>query len=441
MVKVEIRMKKILIKKGRLIDPVQKIDSERVIYLEDGFVKGIYKPGEEPPVKGEVYEINLDGELVIPGLIDLHTHLREPGEEWKEDIESGTSAAAKGGFTTVVAMPNTIPPNDNAEVTTYVIQRAKEKGKVNVLPAGKIKRKTEGKIQITPMGEMVKAGAVCFTDDGLWVENARLMERALEYSKFLGVPVLSHPEELSLSKDGQINEGKISLITGLKGIPAQSEEIAVFRDIKLAELTGARLHLQHISTKGAVEIIKWAKEKGLANVTCEITPHHFSLTEDALVSFDTNAKVKPPLRTEEDKMAILKAIYEGLIDCIATDHAPHSQIEKDVEFTNATFGISGLETALSLSLNLVKKGIIDYFKLVELLSLNPAKIINFYRGTLKSGEVADITIVDPDREWTVSEKNLLSKGKNTPFLGKTLKGVVLYTIVSGEIVYSGNKNG
>lgn len=430
---------KIIIRGGRVIDPSQNLDGEKTLIIEDKKIKGIFNKEDEPPLKGEVFEINLEGQLVLPGFVDIHVHIREPGEEWKEDIESASLAAVKGGFTTIVAMPNTKPPNDSAQVTAYIIKRSKSIGMVNVLPAGKITTGNEQK-KLAPMGEMVCAGAVCFTEDGDWLPDSRIMERALEYSKFFNFPILSHPEDPHLSKGGQINEGKVSLITGLQGIPAQAEEIAVFRDIKLAELTKARLHLQHISTKGSVEIIRWAKMRGMKNLTCEVTPHHFSLTEDILLNFNTNAKVKPPLRTEEDRRALIEGIKDGIIDCIATDHAPHSSLEKDVEFTEASFGISSLETALPLSLNLVREGIIDFRKFVELLSLNPSKIIGIDRGTLQEGKSADVVIVDPDEEWIVTPQTLVSKGKNTPFLGKKLKGLVLYTIFEGKLVYTKKKN-
>ncbi len=427
-------MTAIVLKKGRVIDPSQHLDTERTVIIRDGRISGIYPPGDEPPVEEDVLEFNVDGLVVCPGFIDLHVHLRDPGEEWKEDIASGTLAAARGGFTTVVAMPNTIPPNDTPQVTAYIVRRAREVGHVRVVPAGRIVR-ADG-TALSPFGEMVEAGACAFTDDGSWTSDAQLMERAMEYAKAFGVPLLSHPEEPALSCGGQINEGQMSLLLGLKGIPSQAEEVAVFRDIKLAELTGGHLHLQHISTKGSVELVKLAKEKGMKNITCEVTPHHFSLTEEAVEGFNTSAKVKPPLRTEDDRQALLLGLRDGTIDCIATDHAPHSELEKKREFNEAAFGISGLETALPLSLNLVRNGHISLSRLVELLSVNPARIISSRGGTLKPGAPADVTVFDPDLEWEVTPEALASRGKNTPFLGKKLRGRVVITIVEGRIVHS-----
>ncbi len=419
---------KILIKSGHVIDPSQGINRVMDILIEDKKIKAIsekIKPEKDTEV------INAEGLYVIPGLIDMHVHLREPGYEYKEDIGSGTLAALRGGFTSIASMPNTDPVNDNPQVTNHIIRRAFEEDKCIVYPLGSITKELRGE-ELSEMGMMYEAGCRGFSDDGRPVMNTLLMKRALEYSRIFGVPVISHCEDLYLSEGCQMNEGRFSSLLGLRGVPPQAEEIMVMRDIMLAELTGGRLHIAHVSTKGSVEIIRKAKKKGI-NVTAETCPHYFTLTEESLENYNTMAKVNPPLRTEEDVRAIIEGLMDGTIDVIATDHAPHHMDEKLQEFDKAPSGISGLETAFSLSLRLVHEGLLGLDKLIEKMSNNPARILGVKGGTLLPGEIANITIFDLHREYTVDSKRFLSKGKNTPFDGWRLKGMVVITVSKGRV--------
>jgi len=368
----------------------------------------------------------------MPGLIDMHVHLREPGFEYKETIKTGTEAAVYGGFTTVCCMPNTYPVHDNASVTEFIIRRAAEEGSCPVLPIGAITKGQKGE-ELAEMGTMVKEGCIAFSDDGSPVMNSLIMRRALEYSKTFDVPIISHCEDITLSDSGVMNEGLMSVTLGLKGIPAESEQIMIFRDIALAELTGARLHIAHVSTEGSIQLIRNAKKRGV-HVTAETCPHYFSLTEDAVKGYDTNAKVNPPLRTERDKEAIEDGLRDGTIDVIATDHAPHHADEKLREFDLSPSGISGLETALGLSLRLVHKGVLTMQQLVEKMSLHPARILQMHgKAMLKVGSDADIVIVDKNREWKVDAEKFISKGKNTPFHGWILKGMAVVTLCKGKV--------
>ena len=458
---------KVVIQKGHIIDPSQGIDGIGDVLIEDGKIKGIKiqntevrsqkseirsqksNPPTPPFSKGgrggikdsELRTINAEGMFVIPGLIDMHVHLREPGFEYKETIKTGTAAAIRGGFTTVCCMPNTFPINDNASVTEFIIRKSLD-GLCTVLPIGAITKVQEGK-ELVEMGTMKDEGCIAFSDDGLPVMNSLIMRRALEYSKAFGLPIISHCEDLTLSEDGVMNEGLLSMTLGLRGIPAESEQIMVFRDILLAELTGGKLHIAHVSTKGSVKLIRNAKTRGV-NVTAETCPHYFSLTEDAVKNYDTNAKVNPPLRTKKDIEAIKEGLKDGTIDVIATDHAPHHRDEKLKEFDLAPSGISGLETALGLSLKLVDEGVLTINQLAEKMSLNPARILGLLtphlsslitgpKGTLAVGSDADITILDTEKEVTVEASKFLSKGKNTPFDGWVLKGAPLITISKGRI--------
>lgn len=421
---------KILLKGGRVIDPSQGLDQVLDVLLEDGQIRTL---GRGLSTQGAKV-IDCQGLLVTPGLIDMHVHLREPGEEWKETIASGTMAAAAGGFTAVACMPNTKPPNDDAEVTRYILEKAQKEAATRVYPIACITKGQKGEV-LTEFGELKQAGAVALSDDGRPVPEAAVMRLALEYAKNFDLPIISHAEELSLSEDGQVNEGLASATLGMKGIPAEGEAVAIFREVMLARLTGTPVHIAHVSTKLGVEIIRQAKKEGLP-VTAETAPHYFTLTEEATFGYNTYAKVNPPLRSAEDRTAVLEALADGTLDAIATDHAPHSDLEKEIEFELAAFGLVGLETALPLTLKLVSEGVISLSRAIELLSTNPARILRIPGGTLKPGTPADVTIIDPERKWVVIKEGLHSKGKNSPFLGWEMCGQAVFTIVGGEIVFS-----
>ncbi|OAG28705.1 dihydroorotase [Thermodesulfatator autotrophicus] len=421
---------KILLKGGRIVDPSQKLDLIGDILISSQKIEAI-----SPNISAEDAKIiDCQGLVVCPGFIDMHVHLREPGEEWKETIETGTKAAVAGGFTAVACMPNTKPPNDNAEVTRFILKKAEEAGRARVYPVACITKGQKGE-SLTEFGELKEAGAAALSDDGFPVSDAYLMRLALEYAKNFDLPIISHAEELSLSKGGHVNEGLASSKLGLKGVPAEGEAIAIFREVMLSKLTGTPIHIAHVSTREGVEIIRRAKEEGIP-VTAETAPHYFSLTEEATFGYNTNAKVNPPLRSELDREAIKEALADGTLDAIATDHAPHSPLEKLCEFEKAACGLIGLETALPLGLRLVKEKVISLSRLVELMSCNPARILGIDGGTLKPGHTADITVFDPEKIWVVDEKALHSKSKNSPFLGWEMKGQAVLTIISGKIVFS-----
>jgi len=420
----------LLIKGGRVIDPSQGLDEKLDILVVDGKIKEI---GKKLTTGKGVEAIDAKGMIVSPGLIDMHVHLRDPGLEYKEDIVTGTRAAAAGGFTSVACMPNTKPVNDNKAVTSYIIAKARAEGLVNVFPVGCITQGMKGE-NLAEMGDMKEAGCVAVSDDGRPVSNPELMRRALEYAKGMGIMLISHSEDLGLSADGQMNDGFTATELGLKGIPWVAEDAAIARDVFLAEFTNSPIHVAHVSTKGAVRIIRDAKARGV-KVTCETGPHYFTLTEDAVRGYDSNAKMNPPLRAAEDVEAIRAGLADGTIDAIATDHAPHHMDEKDVEFVLASNGTIGLETSLPLSLVLVDDKVFDLNALITAMSLNPARILGIDRGTLAPGSVADITIIDPDAVWTVEAEKLASRSKNSPFLGKEMKGRATYTIVDGKIVF------
>ncbi|MFZ3208389.1 MAG: dihydroorotase [Geobacteraceae bacterium] len=420
----------LLIKGGRVIDPSQGIDGAVDILIEGGVVKELGK-GLKAPVGTET--IDAKGLLVTPGLIDMHVHLRDPGHEYKEDIVSGTRAAVAGGFTSVCCMPNTSPVADNKAVVGYIINKARAEGLANVFPVGAITQGLKGE-RLAEMGELKEAGCVAVSDDGRPVANAELMRRALEYARGMGILVISHAEEPALVGDGAMNEGFTSTELGLKGIPRVAEDIATARDVMLAEYTSSPIHIAHVSTRGSVRIIREAKARGVM-VTCETAPHYFTLTDDSVRGYETNARMNPPLREADDLAAIKEGLKDGAIDAIATDHAPHHIDEKDVEFDAAANGIIGLETSLPLSLRLVDEKVLDIKGLVEKMSSNPAKILGIPRGTLREGVTADITIIDPALEWSVEKEKLASRSKNSPFLGERMKGAAVYTIVGGKIVY------
>jgi dihydroorotase len=438
---------RILIKGGHIIDPSQEIDGIGDILIEDGRIKEVriqdagYKIQDKKSKnrasgimypESEIKTIDATGMYVLPGLIDMHAHLREPGFEYKETIKTGTTAALKGGFTTVCCMPNTFPVNDNASVTEFIIRKAAQEGLCTVLPIGAITKGRKGE-ELAEMGAMRDEGCIAFSDDGRPVMNSLIMRRALEYSRVFNVPIISHCEDLTLSKGGVMNEGLLSVTLGLRGIPAETEKIMVYRDISLSELTEGRLHIAHVSTEGAVKLIRDAKKRGI-NVTAETCPHYFSITEDAIKDYNTNAKVNPPLRTQRDIEAIKEGLRDGTIEVIATDHAPHHVDEKLQEFDKAPSGISGLETALGLSLRLVEEGVLTMSQLVEKMALNPARILNSgSKGTLRVGSDADVVIVDANKEFKVEASRFVSKGKNTPFDGWVLKGMPVVTISKGRI--------
>lgn len=422
---------RILIKNGHVLDPKNSIDSVLDLYIEDGEIVQM-----EPQIDingGDIEEIDASGLIVAPGLVDMHCHLREPGFEYKEDIETGTRSAAMGGFTSIACMPNTNPVVDNRAIVEYIINRAKEAGVVNVYPIGAATKGLQGK-ELSEIGELKFAGVVAVSDDGRPVENAALMRSVMQYAAMFDTPVISHCEELSLSDGGAMNEGTVVTRLGLRGISRASEEVMVSRDAILAQAYQLPVHIAHVSTRGSVEIVRHAKSMGVP-ITCETCPHYFTLTEDAVIGFDTNAKMNPPLRTADDVAAVIEGLADGTIDAIATDHAPHHIDEKNVEFDLAANGIVGFETALGLGITyLVKPGYLNLSQLIEKMSGNPAEILGLNKGQLKTGKPADIVIFDPDKQWAVDPAGFQSKSKNSPFGGFTLHGKVEYTIVSGNIV-------
>src|SRR4030042_2248256 len=447
---------RILIKNGHIIDPSQGIDRVGDILIEDGKIKevriqntpspsdnppspplakggkgGFERSGQEGGNESDSRIIDAKGLYVLPGLVDMHVHFREPGFEYKETIKTGTIAAVKGGFTTVCCMPNTYPVNDNASVTEFIIRKAAQEGHCTVLPIGAITKGQKGE-ELAEIGTMRNEGCIAFSDDGQPVMNSLIMRRALEYSKTFDVPIISHCEDLTLSEGGVMNEGLLSITLGLVGIPAEAETIMVYRDISLAELTGGRLHIAHVSTEGSVNLIRDAKKKGI-NIKAETCPHYFSITEEAVKDYNTNAKVNPPLRKVRDIEAIKKGLSDGTIDALSTDHAPHHVDEKLREFDMAPFGISGLETALGLSLRLVQEGILTLSQVVEKMALNPVRILRIDKGTLKTGASADVIIVDDNKEFKIEAEGFVSKGKNTPFEGWILKGMPVLTICKGKV--------
>ncbi len=421
----------LLIKGGRVVDPASGLDGVADILVSEGKIARVDKD-----IASEGAEIlDVSGMIVMPGLIDMHVHLREPGFEEKEDIESGSAAAAVGGFTAVACMPNTEPALDNDAVIAEVVKKAAEIGLCRVYPIGAVTKGRRGQ-ELAELGEMKAAGAVAFSDDGSPVSTSEILRCALEYLKAFDCVLMDHPEDLSLSEGGQINRGLVSTIAGFKGIPREAEEIIVARDILVAGMTGGRLHLTHISTKGSVELIRRAKEKGLP-VTCDCTPHHLLLTDKLVLEsgYDTNSKMNPPLRTDEDLEALWQGLSDGTIDAIATDHAPHHVDDKWVEYDYAANGITGLETAVGLIVDkLVRSGSISWTRMAEAMSLNPARILGVPGGTLAEGAVADITVIDPELEWSVNPREFRSKGKNTPFEGWRLDGAPYATILGGKIV-------
>jgi len=422
----------LLIKSGRVIDPSAGIDDYLDILIDQGKIIEIGRGGERGKDSEITQIIDAQGKVVVPGLIDMHVHLREPGHEYKETIKTGCQAAACGGFTSIACMPNTNPVNDNQSVTEYILDRARREGCVNVFPVAAITKGLRGEL-LTEMGELKNAGVVAVSDDGKSIRNSELMRRSMEYAKNFNLLVICHCEDLDLGADGVMNEGFTSTRLGLKRIPNAAEEVIVARDILLAELTGCSIHIAHVSTEGSVRIIREAKSRGV-KVTAETAPHYFSLSEEALESFDTNLKVNPPLRSKRDVEAIKKGLEDETLDVIATDHAPHSSLEKDVEFDYASSGMIGLETALPLALKLVKEKVLSLPELILKLTTNPARILGISKGSLNLGADADITIIDLSSKKKVDVNQFKSKSRNSPFHGWELEGEVLYTIVRGVVV-------
>ena len=419
----------LLIQGGHVIDP-GRVNGVADVLIENGTISAV-GPALTAPAGATV--IQAKGQLVLPGFVDLHVHFREPGFEYKETIQSGTAAAVAGGFTTVCAMPNTNPVNDNQAVTEFMLERAKAAGNAHLYPIGAITKKSEGK-ELAEIGDLRRAGCVAISDDGKPVMNSLVMRRAMEYARAFDVPVVDHCEDLHLSEGGCMNEGLVSTELGLPGIPSAAEDVMVARNVSLAELTGARLHLAHISTAGSVRMVREAKARGL-KVTAEACPHHFTLTEELTRGYNTHAKMNPPLRTMQDVQAIKEGLRDGTIDVIATDHAPHATQEKQQEFTEAPFGIVGLETALSLTLALVDEGVLTLESAVDKLATAPAKAFSLNAGTLAVGAPADVAIVDPNREWQVDPSRFRSRSRSASFAGSKVKGRVTTTIVSGRVVF------
>jgi dihydroorotase, multifunctional complex type len=428
-------MKPLLLRGGKLVDPSQQMEKIGDLLITNGQITGV---GGSIAGPEEAEVIDCKGLIVSPGFIDVHCHLREPGREDVETVATGARAAAAGGFTAVCAMPNTDPVTDNQAAVGFIVRQAQRASAARVYPIGAISVGQQGKV-LAEFGEMVGAGAVAVSDDGKPVANAQLMRTALEYARTFKIPVIDHCEEPTLAEGGSMNEGIVSAQLGLKGIPAEAEEIMAIRDILLARLTGGHVHLAHMSTRGSVELIRWGKDRGI-NVTAEVCPHHLSLTEESVRGYDTDAKMNPPLRTSDDVEALCEAVKDGTIDLIATDHAPHHYDEKEREFADAPHGIVGLETALAVVVtNLVGKGYLTFPQLVDRMACTPARIFNLPGGTLKRGAMADVTVFDPAAEWKVDPSQFLSKGRNTPYAGMSLTGRAACTIVAGMIVYrSGN---
>jgi len=420
----------ILIKNGRVIDPKSGLDEVIDVFVNGSFIEKIDKHIRK--TGSDVHMVDASGQIIAPGLIDTHAHLREPGYEWKETIKTGTMAAVKGGFTSVVCMANTNPVNDNKSVTDYIIQKARSEALCRVFPCGAITKGLKGE-ELSEIGELYEAGIVAISDDGKSVKNSAILVKALEYSKLFGIPVISHCEDEDLSK-GYVHEGRASLLSGLDAVPAIAEELIVRRDITIAHYVNAPIHLTHISSGGSVNAIQQAR-KDYKKITCDTCPHYFTLTDEATLGFDTNTKVNPPLRGKEDVKVIKEGLRNNTIDIIATDHAPHEGTSKDVEFDIASFGISGIETAFALSLALVREGVLTLPELLRKFTVNPAKLLGIPYGQITPGKIADLIIFNMDAAWKVDRNSFHSKGKNSPFHGWSLKGKNLLTIVDGKIVY------
>ena len=425
----------ILIKGGHLIDPANKKNGQFDLLISKGKIEAVEPEGKIKDIP-DADIIDAKGAIVTPGFCDMHVHFREPGHEYKETIETGSQSAAAGGFTTVAVMPNTSPVNDNRSVTEFILSQAKETSNINILPIGAITQGLRGET-LSDMGELKEAGCIGYSDDGRPVCNSEIMRRALEYSKMFDLPCIQHSEVLELTQGGSMNEGIVSTELGLKGMPTEAEDIMVHRDICLLPKTGGRLHVAHISSGGSVDLVRQAKAKGLA-VTCEVAPHHFTLTHDACRGYDTNAKMSPPLRTESDLDMIKEGMRDGTIDIIATDHAPHDRVDKQVEFSKACFGIVGLETALPLTLKMVDEKIISLERAIDMLTFQPNQLFKLDKGSLGIGKAADITLFDEKMEYTIDPSQFRSRSKNSPYKGWKVRGKVLRTLVNGKTVFKCN---
>jgi dihydroorotase len=425
----------ILIKGGHLIDPANKKNGQFDLLINNGKIEAVEPEGKIKNIP-DAEIIDAKGTIVAPGFCDMHVHFREPGHEYKETIETGSQSAAAGGFTTVAVMPNTFPVNDNRSVTEFILSQAKETSSINILPIGAITKGLKGET-LSDMGELKEAGCIGYSDDGRPVSNSEIMRRALEYSKMFDLPCIQHSEILELTQGGSMNEGIVSTELGLKGMPTEAEDIMVHRDICLLPKTGGRLHVAHISSGGSVDLVRQAKAKGLP-VTCEVAPHHFTLTHDACRGYDTNAKMSPPLRTQSDLDMIKEGMRDGTIDIIATDHAPHDRIDKQVEFSKACFGIVGLETALPLTLKMVDEKVISLEKAIDMLTFQPSQLFKLDKGTLGIGKAADITLFDEKMEYNIDPSQFKSRSKNSPYKDWKVRGKVLRTLVNGKTVFKCN---
>ena len=420
----------LLLRGGRVVDPSQDLDRRADLLLEDGKVVAV---GNLAAGKGHEV-IDVAGCVVTPGFVDMHVHLREPGREDKETILTGSRAAAAGGFTSIVCMPNTTPVNDNAAITRFILERAAEAGLVNVYPTGAITLGSRGE-QLAEIGEMHAAGIVAVTDDGRPVQNSQVMRRAMEYARIFDILVMDHCEDLFLAAGGCMNEGQASTRLGLRGMSRAAEELHVVRDIILSRITGGRVHILHLSTRESLDQVRAAKAQGI-RVTCEVLPHHFTLTDDDIQDFDTDFKMMPPLRERADVEAMLEGLADGSIDCLATDHAPHTRLDKEEPFEEAASGVIGMETAIPICWeHLVRAGVVPVPRLVELFSLNPSRILKLGKGTLAEGADADVTVIDPDRRQVVDPSRFRSKGRNCPFRGWQLRGAPVLTVVGGRVVH------
>lgn len=422
---------RIVVQNGTIIDPANGLEADLDLVIEEGVIRELGPPGSFASV--EAKRIDASGCVVAPGLIDMHVHLREPGYEYKETVLTGTQAAVTGGFTAVACMANTNPVNDNGAVTRFIVEQARSAGLARVFPVGALSKGLHGE-ELAEIGEMVDAGAVAISDDGRPVMDANLMRRALEYCSMFDVPISVHEEDLGLSSGSSMNEGPTSVRLGIRGVPSVAEEVMVARDIALARLTGGRVHIAHISTRRAVDSVRQAKAEGVA-VTAEVAPHHFTLTEEAVEGYNTNAKMSPPLRLADDVAAMKAGLRDGTIDAIATDHAPHHRDEKEVEFDQAAHGVTGLETALPLTLHLVQDGVLSLSEAIQKLTVNPARILGLPYGTLSVGRPADLTIFDTRARWRLDPLASRSRSQNTPFAGWELTGKVRLTMVDGRVVY------
>jgi len=426
---------RILIKGGHLIDPANKKNGQFDLLISKGKIEAVESEGKIMDIPGAEI-IDAKGTIVAPGFCDMHVHFREPGHEYKETIETGSQSAAAGGFTTVAVMPNTSPVNDNRSVTELILSQARETSNINIFPIGAITKGLKGET-LSDMGELKEAGCIGYSDDGRPVSNSEIMRRALEYSKMFDLPCIQHSEVLELTQGGSMNEGIVSTELGLKGMPTEAEDIMVHRDICLLPKTGGRLHVAHISSGGSVDLVRQAKVKGLA-VTCEVAPHHFTLTHDACRGYNTNAKMSPPLRAQSDLEMIKEGMRDGTIDIIATDHAPHDRVDKQVEFSKACFGIVGLETALPLTLKMVDEKVISLERAIDMLTFQPNQLFKLDKGTLGIGKAADITIFDEKMEYAIDPSQFRSRSKNSPYKGWKVRGKVLRTLVNGKTVFKCN---